>query len=70
LPVEAKVQLAVYNAIGQKITDVTNQQYSAGRYDLNFNAASLSSGMYFYVMNAQGNDGSTFTTTKKMILLK
>jgi hypothetical protein len=70
LPVEAKVKVSIYNSLGQKISDLTNQQYSAGRYDLNFNPDNLSSGMYFYVIEAQGNDGSTFATTKKMILLK
>ena len=70
LPVEAKVKVSIYNSLGQKISDLTNQQYSAGRYDLNFNADNLSSGMYFYVIEAQGNDGSTFAITKKMILLK
>jgi hypothetical protein len=70
LPVDSKVRITVFNALGQKISDVTNQQYSAGRYDVNFNAGNLSSGLYFYVIEAKGNDGSSFVTTKKMMLMK
>lgn len=70
LPVDAKVKVSVFNELGQKVADLTNQFYSAGRYDLNFNAGSISSGLYFYVIEAKGNDGSSFVSTKKMILLK
>lgn len=70
LPVDAKVKVSIYNALGQKITDLTDQQYSAGRYDLNFKAGNISSGLYFYIIEAKGNDGSSFVNTKKMILLK
>jgi photosystem II stability/assembly factor-like uncharacterized protein len=70
VPVDAKVKVSVYNALGQKITDLTNRQYSAGRYDLNFNAGNLSSGLYFYIIQAKGNNGSSFVTTRKMVLLK
>ncbi len=70
VPTDAKVKITVYNALGQKITDLTNRQYSAGRHDINFAAGNLSSGLYFYVIEAKGNDGSSFVSTKKMMLMK
>jgi Secretion system C-terminal sorting domain len=70
LPVDSKVKITVYNELGQKISDLTNQDYSAGRFDVNFAAGNLSSGLYFYVIEAKGNNGSSFVSTKKMMLLK
>ncbi len=70
VPADARVKITVYNALGQKISDLTNRQYSAGRYDVNFAAGNLSSGLYFYVIEAKGNDGSSFVSTKKMMLMK
>ena len=70
IPVAAKVRITVYNALGQKITELTNQQYNTGRYNVDFNAENLSSGLYFYVIEARGSNGSSFMSTKKMILMK
>lgn len=65
VPVEAFVTLDVYNAIGQKVASLVNEAKSAGNYKVDFNASNLTSGIYFYKINA-GN----FTETKKMILMK
>jgi len=59
------VTLDIYNAIGQKVASLVNETKSAGTYQVDFNATSLTSGIYFYKINA-GN----FTDTKKMILMK
>ncbi len=59
------VQLKVYDIIGNEVTTLVNQEQSAGSYEVDFNAAGLSSGMYFYSLTA-GN----FSSTKKMILIK
>lgn len=65
IPVEAFVTLDVYNAIGQKVASLVNEDKSAGTYNVDFNASNLTSGIYFYKISA-GN----FTETKKMILMK
>ncbi len=70
VPADAKVKISVYNALGQKISDLTNRQYTAGRYDVTFNAGHLSSGLYFYNIEAKGNNGASFITTRKMVLMK
>ena len=65
VPKEEFVTLNVYNSIGQQVATLVNESKTAGTYRVDFNAANLSSGIYFYKITA-GN----FTETKKMILMK
>jgi hypothetical protein len=65
IPVEGFVTLDVYNSIGQKVATLVNENKTVGSYEVNFSAANLSSGIYFYKLTA-GN----FSETKKMILMK
>ena len=65
LPVKSKIELSVYNLLGEKIVTLINEEKDAGKYQVLFNAINLSSGIYFYKL--QAND---FIQTKKMILLK
>jgi len=44
---------------------LVNQEKPAGRYEVEFNASKLSSGIYFYKLQA-----GSFIETKKMVLLK
>jgi hypothetical protein len=59
------VKLTVFDIMGRKITVPVDKFQKAGKYGVEFNAENLSSGMYFYRIEANG-----FTDTKKMILLK
>ncbi len=65
LPKTSKVVLSIYNVLGQQIAQLVNNELKAGNYNYEFNASSLSSGIYFYSLHADN-----FTMTKKMILLK
>jgi PKD repeat protein len=67
---DSKVSIKVYNLLGEQIASIVNGEYAAGRHEINFNAEKLSSGIYFYVINASGKDGKNFTSTKKMTLMK
>lgn len=60
-----KVQLKVYDVIGTEIAILVDEHKPAGIYEVEFTASSLSSGIYFYQLNA-GN----VTEIKKMILLR
>jgi len=61
------VSLTVYNATGQVVaTLLNNTNYSTGRYSVDFNAANITSGLYFYTVKI----GNEFTATKKMLLVK
>ena len=77
LPVDSKVRIDLFNSIGQKVSEILNSDLSGGVHEVNFEGSNLpagrqglSSGIYYYTMNAIGNDGKNFTATKKMLLLK
>ena len=58
-------QLSVFNSTGQKIAELVNEKLSAGNHSVSFEAASISSGVYFYrLQTSQG------VITKKMMLIK
>ncbi len=61
----SNVKLTIFNVLGQKVATVLNKQLSAGSYSVDFNASALSSGVYFY-----GIEAGDFKIHKKMILLK
>ncbi|KAB2908539.1 MAG: T9SS type A sorting domain-containing protein [Ignavibacteriales bacterium] len=65
VPSKSFVIVKVYNALGKEVRTLANGEYEAGRHTLDFNAADLASGVYYYTISA-GN----FTATKKMILMK
>ena len=70
LAVDSKVSLKIFDVLGQEITNLITANLSAGVHDLNFDASGINSGVYFYRIEANGIDGSTFTDVKKMILTK
>ena len=65
LPVASEVKLEVYDVLGKKIATLVNERQSAGSYQVVWNASGLSSGTYFYRLQA-----GTFVETKKMIMMK
>ena len=70
LPVDAQVQIEVYNLVGEKVAEVVNKDFSTGSHKVSFDASTLTSGIYFYQIDVTGNDGKTFSSVKKMTLLK
>jgi|WetSurMetagenome_2_1015567.scaffolds.fasta_scaffold17810_3 hypothetical protein len=59
------VSLKIYDVLGNEVATLVNEEKKAGIYEAEFNAAELSSGMYFYTLQA-----GSFVETKKMILLR
>ena len=70
LAVDSKVSLKVFDVLGQEVTKLIGTNMTAGVHEVNFNAAGLNSGVYFYRIDATGVDGTNFTSVKKMILTK
>lgn len=59
------VKLIVYNALGEQVVSLVNQNQKAGRYEVVFNADNLSSGVYLYRLET-----ANFTSTRKLMLLR
>lgn len=57
--------LKVYDVQGIEVATLVNEYRNAGSYEIEFNAAELTSGIYFYKLTA-----GSFVESKKMILLK
>lgn len=60
-----KVELRVYDMLGKEVQTLVNDVKNPGSYNVVFNAANLSSGVYFYRLTA-----GSFTDIKKMTLVK
>jgi photosystem II stability/assembly factor-like uncharacterized protein len=65
IPESGNVKLKVYNSIGKEVATLSSGYKATGVYKVNFDAAGLSSGIYYYKLTS-GN----FSEVKKMILLK
>ena len=65
IPELSFVTIKVYDVLGSEIITFVNEQKPVGRYTVEFDATNLSSGIYFYQLQA-GN----FVETKKMVFLK
>jgi hypothetical protein len=62
---DKKVQVAVYDILGNQVEMLVNQELTAGKYSAIWNAENYSSGIYFYRISS-----GSFTDTRKMILVK
>ncbi len=65
IPHSGDVLLNIYDVLGRKIKTLVSKFESKGKYEINFNADNLASGIYFYQLRT-----SNFILTKKMLLLK
>jgi len=61
----SSVLLEVYNAIGQRIATLVDEDQNEGRYEVNFDASGLASGVYLYRIIVDGE-----ADTRKLMLVK
>jgi hypothetical protein len=59
------VNLKVYDALGNEISTLINEELSAGEYEIEFDGKELPSGIYYYQLSV-----GSFRESKKMVLLK
>jgi len=65
LPVRSDVRLILVNLLGKVVEDIATGTYEAGTHQVRFDAFNLSTGVYFYRLEANG-----FMAVKKLILMK
>ncbi|MDZ7624278.1 MAG: T9SS type A sorting domain-containing protein [Ignavibacteriaceae bacterium] len=61
----ANVKLSIYNALGEKVAELVNTALTAGKYQYQWNAVNVATGIYIYELRTE-----KFNAIKKMILLK
>jgi len=59
------LQLKIYDILGREVATLVNEEKPAGKYEVNFDASNLSSGVYFYSLKA-----GSFIESKKLMVLK
>jgi hypothetical protein len=65
IPASSKVEITIYNSLGQKIKTLINAFQNRGEYEVQFNGSELSSGVYYYQLKT--ND---YYCVNKMLLIK
>lgn len=65
LPESAYVDLKIYDLLGREVASIIQRNMNSGEHTINFNASSLSSGIYLYQIKA-----GIYNQTRKMILIK
>jgi subtilisin-like proprotein convertase family protein len=65
MPESGNVTLKIYDVLGREVITLVNEELSAGKHDVTFDASQFSSGVYFYQLKA-----GDFIEIKKMILIK
>lgn len=65
LPVSGKVRLSLYDILGRQVREIASGFFNAGKHKVKLDASNLSSGVYYYKLEA--ND---FISVKKLILMK
>jgi hypothetical protein len=65
IPHQSVVTLVVFNPLGQRVATLVNEIQEAGYHDVSFDGSYLSSGVYFYKLQA-----GSFVQTKKLLMLR
>jgi hypothetical protein len=65
IPSSGYASLRIYNALGEEVAVLLDREFTAGTYEVEWNASGLPSGTYFYQLKTNG-----YLETKKMILMK
>ena len=65
IPTKDYIVIKLFDILGNEVITLVNEEKFAGNYEINFNGGNLSSGVYFYRMQA-----GSFISTKKFVLLK
>lgn len=65
VPFTDRINISIYNILGEMVTTLVNQIQEAGRYEIKFDATQFASGIYIYRMET-----SNYSSVKKMIVIK
>jgi hypothetical protein len=66
LPRSGRVELTLFDLLGQKVSSLLDGEYAAGTYSVSVDGSDLSSGMYLYRLTTE--DG--YSAVRRMVLMK
>ena len=69
LPIDATVNISVYDLTGRLVNTIVNSKIDAGYYTAIFDGTNIASGIYIYRISVTG-DGMNFSSVKKLVLVK
>ena len=71
IPKASYVKLVIYDVLGRVVSNLVDGVQAANRYQIEWNPSHLSSGVYFYRIEARSQDGTAnFTNVKKLMFVK
>jgi len=70
LKISSNVKLIIYDISGKEIAFLVNQRQTSGSYEIKFDGSNISSGVYFFRLEAEDSKGNNYQETKKMILIR
>ncbi|MFH0991593.1 MAG: T9SS type A sorting domain-containing protein [bacterium] len=73
LPITTMVTLSVFDLLGREVAILVNEEKTAGRYSVSWNASNTPSGIYFYRLltgDANHEPRASLCQTKRMIILR
>ena len=75
LPQQSHVTVSIYNVVGQEVATLFDGVQAPGFYEITWNGTNatdtpVASGIYFYKLEATGENGTRFNNIKKMLMLK
>ena len=65
LPKKSHVSLVIFNAVGQRLAELVNEEKEAGYHEVSYNASGLASGFYMYRLKS-----GEFVQTRKLLLVR
>ncbi|MCX6137611.1 MAG: S41 family peptidase [Ignavibacteriales bacterium] len=69
IPNSAIIRLQVFDLLGREVAVLVNEEKPAGKYSVTWDASAISSGIYFYRLDAAGGE-RLFSETKKCMVVK
>jgi hypothetical protein len=73
LPKAAQVSLTVYDLLGREVAILVNETEEPGKYSVQCDGSHLTSGVYFYRLQArrpEGGQAGDFVQTRKLLIVK
>jgi hypothetical protein len=70
IPQSGYVSIKIFNVLGKELLTLIDEFKEMGRYNIEFNASNMSSGIYYYQIQVLSPNNKVYKDIKKMILLR